>query len=134
YGPVRGRSAGILRAGARGVPRARAAGAATYPCDRRVCAARSGGRAGGGGACAAAELAAPGLAEPGSSAVTPGWLGPEIARLRSAYAAGRLPHALLIHEAPGAAGDWLAAWAARMVLCSNRQHAPCEGCGSCHRA
>lgn len=67
--------------------------------------------------------------------MTPGWLGPEIARLRSAYAAGRLPHALLIHEAPGAGGEWLAGWAARMVLCSSaREGAPCEHCVSCQRA
>ncbi len=44
--------------------------------------------------------------------MTPGWLGPETARLRGAYTAGRLPHALLIHEAPGAGGEWLAGWAA----------------------
>ncbi|HXS20603.1 MAG TPA: DNA polymerase III subunit delta' [Steroidobacteraceae bacterium] len=67
--------------------------------------------------------------------MTPGWLGPEIARLRSAYAAGRLPHALLIHEASGAGGEWLAGWAARMVLCSSpREGAPCEHCISCKRA
>jgi DNA polymerase III subunit delta' len=66
--------------------------------------------------------------------MTPGWLAPEIARLRGAYAAGRLPHALLIHEAPGAGGEWLAGWAARMVLCSHPQEAPCDRCASCQRA
>src|SRR6185437_12525925 len=66
--------------------------------------------------------------------MTPGWLGPEIARLRSAYASGRLSHALLIHEAPGVGGEWLAGWAARLVLCSNRAEAPCERCASCQRA
>ena len=66
--------------------------------------------------------------------MTPGWLGPEIARLRGAHAAGRLPHALLIHEAPGAGGEWLAGWAARMVLCSNPGETPCERCASCQRA
>ena len=48
--------------------------------------------------------------------MTPSWLGAATARLRGAYTAGRLPHALLIHEAPGAGGEWLAGWAARMVL------------------
>ena len=66
--------------------------------------------------------------------MNPSWLDPEMARLRSAYAARRLPHALLIHEAPGAGGEWLAAWAARMVLCSNPREAPCERCASCQRA
>jgi DNA polymerase III subunit delta' len=66
--------------------------------------------------------------------MTPGWLTPELARLRGAYAAGRLPHALLIHEAPGAGGEWLAGWAARMVLCSSPAEAPCEHCKACGRA
>ncbi len=66
--------------------------------------------------------------------MTPGWLGPQIARLRAAHAAGRLPHALLIHEAPGAGGEWLAGWAARMVLCSHPGEAPCERCAGCLRA
>ncbi|MGH8181438.1 MAG: DNA polymerase III subunit delta' [Steroidobacteraceae bacterium] len=66
--------------------------------------------------------------------MTPTWLGPEIARLRGAYTAGRLPHALLIHEAPGAGGEWLAGWAAQMVLCSNRREAPCGRCAPCQRA
>ena len=38
----------------------------------------------------------------------PSWLGTETATLAAAYKAGRLPHGLLIHEAPGAGGDWLA--------------------------
>ncbi len=63
----------------------------------------------------------------------PEWLSPQIASLRGAYAAGRLPHALLIHEAPGAGGEWLAGWAARMVLCSNPAEAPCGRCASCQR-
>ncbi|HJS92370.1 MAG TPA: DNA polymerase III subunit delta' [Steroidobacteraceae bacterium] len=67
--------------------------------------------------------------------MNPAWLGTEIAKLRSAYVAGRLPHALLIHEAPGAGGDWLAGWVARMVLCSHpAEEAPCGGCASCQRA
>jgi DNA polymerase III subunit delta' len=66
--------------------------------------------------------------------VIPGWLGTETARLRAAYVAGRLPHALLIHEAPGAGGDWLASWAAQLVLCSKPKEAPCRSCASCRRA
>jgi len=76
--------------------------------------------------------------------MTPAWLAPHVSRLRSAFAAGRLPHALLIHEAPGAGGEWLAGWAARMVLCSkglrpgaasaDAEASPCEHCASCQRA
>jgi DNA polymerase III subunit delta' len=67
--------------------------------------------------------------------VNPAWLAPEITKLRGAYAAGRFPHALLIHEAPGAGGEWLAGWAARMVLCtSSLETAPCDRCASCQRA
>ena len=65
--------------------------------------------------------------------MNPEWLQPQTARLASAFAAGRLPHALLIHEAPDAGGEWLAGWAARMVLCSNRPEAPCGRCPSCQR-
>ncbi|MGB6485421.1 MAG: DNA polymerase III subunit delta' [Steroidobacteraceae bacterium] len=65
--------------------------------------------------------------------MTPGWLSPDTGRLRGAYTAGRLPHALLIHEAPGAGGEWLAGWAARMVLCKNPTEAPCGRCASCAR-
>ena len=35
----------------------------------------------------------------------PSWLGAEMATLAAAHKAGRLPHGLLIHEAPGAGGD-----------------------------
>jgi DNA polymerase III subunit delta' len=66
--------------------------------------------------------------------MTPDWLSRETARLRAAYSAGRLPHALLIHEAPGAGGEWLAGWAARMVLCRNPADAPCGRCAACERA
>jgi len=64
----------------------------------------------------------------------PDWLGEEITRLRAAYAAGRLAHALLIHEAPGAGGEWLAGWTARMVLCSGTAEKPCGHCAPCQRA
>jgi DNA polymerase-3 subunit delta' len=35
-----------------------------------------------------------------------------------------MPHALLIHEAPGAGGDWLASWVARLVLNTDRDQHP----------
>ena len=43
------------------------------------------------------------------------WLDKEMASLRAAFEADRMPHALLIHEAPGAGGDWLASWVARLI-------------------
>jgi DNA polymerase-3 subunit delta' len=65
--------------------------------------------------------------------MTPSWLSAETARLAAAYAADRMPHALLIHEAPGAGGDWLALWAAQLVLCTQPDKAPCGVCSSCRR-
>lgn len=52
------------------------------------------------------------------------WLEKEMATLRAAHEAQRMPHALLIHEAPGAGGDWLARWTARMVLGTDREQHP----------
>src|SRR5262249_54239067 len=52
------------------------------------------------------------------------WLAKETATLRAAYEADRMPHALLIHEAPGAGGDWLASWIARLVLRTDRNLHP----------
>jgi DNA polymerase-3 subunit delta' len=52
------------------------------------------------------------------------WLGKEMAALRAAYEADRMPHALLIHEAPGAGGDWLASWIAQLVLRTDRSAHP----------
>ena len=63
----------------------------------------------------------------------PSWLNTEMETLAAAHQAGRMPHALLIHEAPGAGGDWLAQWAARLVLCQSNPGAPCGACPSCHR-
>jgi len=63
----------------------------------------------------------------------PSWLGTEMATLAAAHKAGRLPHGLLIHEAPGTGGDWLAKWLASLVLCHNAAQAPCGACPGCHR-
>jgi DNA polymerase III subunit delta' len=63
----------------------------------------------------------------------PPWIGSEMATLAAAHQAGRLPHGLLIHEAPGTGGDWLAQWTARLVLCQSATGAPCGACPSCHR-
>jgi DNA polymerase-3 subunit delta' len=65
--------------------------------------------------------------------MTPKWLVPAIASLNAARAAGRLPHALMIHDSPGAGGDWLAAWAASVALCLSPNEAPCGKCAGCVR-
>jgi DNA polymerase III subunit delta' len=52
------------------------------------------------------------------------WIAKEMAALRAAYEADRMPHALLIHEAPGAGGDWLASWVARLVLRTDKDQHP----------
>ena len=44
-----------------------------------------------------------------------------------------MPHALLIHEAPGTGGEWLAGWAAALVLCQRGKAAPCLECTACRR-
>jgi DNA polymerase-3 subunit delta' len=64
---------------------------------------------------------------------TPAWIAAETAALSGARAQGRLPHALLIHEAPGAGGEWLAAWIAQLVLCQSPGAAPCGTCAGCRR-
>jgi DNA polymerase-3 subunit delta' len=63
----------------------------------------------------------------------PSWTAPERAQLKQAFEAQHLPHALLIHEAPGAGGEWLALWAASLVLCRNGPAAPCGACVACRR-
>jgi DNA polymerase III subunit delta' len=63
----------------------------------------------------------------------PAWLSSEQDLLRQAFSAGRMPHALLIHEAPGTGGEWLALWAAALVLCEHPHRAPCGSCRACRR-
>jgi DNA polymerase-3 subunit delta' len=60
------------------------------------------------------------------------WLTLAQEQLRAAHEAGRTPHGLLIHEAPGTGGSLLATWFAQMILCTN-QPAPCGQCAGCRR-
>jgi len=60
------------------------------------------------------------------------WLAPQLDSLRRARAAGRLPHALLIQDSPGAGGAQLALWAAQAALC-REPGAPCGRCRECER-
>jgi DNA polymerase III subunit delta' len=59
------------------------------------------------------------------------WLEPAAARLRAAREAGRLPPALLIHEAPGIGGRELAVYAAQLLFCADSP--PCGQCNHCRR-
>jgi len=52
------------------------------------------------------------------------WLDKAIAALRAAFEADRMPHALLIHEAPGSGGEWLANWTARLLLGTDKDQHP----------
>lgn len=65
--------------------------------------------------------------------MTPKWLAPAIASLNAARKAGRLPHALLIHDTAGGGGDWLANWAASVALCLTPGDEPCGKCAGCVR-
>lgn len=58
------------------------------------------------------------------------WLAPAMEALRSAFLAGRLGHALLIHADPGCGGELLATWVAQLLLC-RRPEAPCTECADC---
>jgi DNA polymerase III subunit delta' len=68
-----------------------------------------------------------------AATAAPSWLAGSTAVLAAAHEQGRMPHALLIHEAPGAGGEWLATWAAALVLCARNKPAPCGECAACRR-
>jgi DNA polymerase III subunit delta' len=60
------------------------------------------------------------------------WLEPQLAQLRQARAQDRLPHGLLIQDAPGGGGGRLALLAAQTVLC-REPAAPCRQCSNCRQ-
>jgi DNA polymerase III subunit delta' len=68
-----------------------------------------------------------------AATVAPSWLAASTAALAAAHEQGHMPHALLIHEAPGTGGEWLATWAAALVLCERGKAAPCGECTACRR-
>ncbi len=73
------------------------------------------------------------MSEPLAQVPAPPWTAAVRAHLRAAWDADHLPHALLIHEAPGAGGEWLALWSAQLVLCTRGAGAPCGQCQACRR-
>lgn len=60
------------------------------------------------------------------------WLQAPMESLRTARVAGRLPPALLIHEAPGTGGVQLAIFFAQLLLCTGTPPA-CGHCNACRR-
>ncbi len=60
------------------------------------------------------------------------WLEPAAAQLCQAHAAGRLPPALLIHEAPGTGARQLATLLAQLRFCTGATP-PCGQCSHCRR-
>jgi len=61
------------------------------------------------------------------------WLEGPMRALAAARAAGRVPHALLIHAAAGTGGEWLASWSAQLLLCKSAAQAPCGACLACRQ-
>lgn len=59
------------------------------------------------------------------------WLAEQMATLSASHAAGRISHALMIHESRGAGGTWLATWIAQLVLCTSADTKPCGVCIAC---
>ena len=63
--------------------------------------------------------------------IAPAWLEAAMASLQKAHRTQRMPHALLIHDAPGAGGAWLASWVAQLMLCTSSAPRPCGLCRTC---
>lgn len=70
---------------------------------------------------------------PHAALPAPPWTRQARESLSAAHAQGRLPHALMIHEAPGSGGEWLALWCAQRVLCGTAREPPCGTCLACRR-
>ncbi len=66
------------------------------------------------------------------SADTLPWLHGSQQRVREAFSARRLPHALLLLSAPGLGAEQLANWIAALALCESDSPRPCGACASCH--
>jgi DNA polymerase-3 subunit delta' len=59
------------------------------------------------------------------------WLQGAQQRLRSALAAQRLPHSLLLLSTPGLGAEQLANWITALALCESLGSRPCGVCASC---
>jgi DNA polymerase-3 subunit delta' len=59
------------------------------------------------------------------------WLQAARAQWAAALHHDRMPHAVLIHDSPGAGGQQLALWMAQMLLCVAPTSRPCGVCAAC---
>jgi DNA polymerase III delta' subunit len=59
------------------------------------------------------------------------WLEPAQRQLRTAAAAGRIPHSLLLLSVPGLGAEALAHWVTGLALCESPDARPCGVCPSC---
>ena len=59
------------------------------------------------------------------------WLELAQQQLRTAAAAGRMPHSLLLLSVPGLGAEALAHWATGLALCESADPRPCGVCPSC---
>lgn len=71
------------------------------------------------------------MPDPGTAHSLLPWLAPLARQLAEVRARDRLPHAILVHEAPGAGGAWLARWTLRLLFCSAGSARPCGSCRDC---
>ena len=68
---------------------------------------------------------------PGSVVMAP-WLAPAREQLGAGLRQGRVPHAVLIQDAPGAGGGQLGLWLAMLLLCTAPEsERPCGVCSAC---
>jgi DNA polymerase III subunit delta' len=66
-----------------------------------------------------------------ASVTAASWLQPARAQWVATVHQDRVPHALLIHDSPGAGGGQLALWMAQMLLCVAPTNRPCGVCAAC---
>jgi DNA polymerase-3 subunit delta' len=59
------------------------------------------------------------------------WLQSARAQWAAAVHQDRVPHAVLIHDSPGAGGEQLALWMAQLLLCVASANRPCGVCAAC---
>ncbi len=107
--------------GARRVPGACAQGAAAILHRGR------GMRAAGGAGCR--DRRPGGIVAPELSAAS--WLEPAREQLLASVRHDRVPHALLIQDAPGAGGAQLGLWLGQLLLCGAPDRRPCGACAAC---